>query len=80
MNTIKKRTKKIISKILEINILNLKENTNLKDDLKIDSLDIIEIVMTIEEEFNIEISDTDIEKFVYLKDIIECIHKLKQHI
>jgi acyl carrier protein len=42
-------------------------------DLKLDSLDIVEIVMAIEDEFNITISDDDIQKLKTVKDAVEYI-------
>ena len=43
------------------------------DDLGADSLDIVELVMALEEEFNIEIPDADAEKVVTVEDVVEYI-------
>ena len=43
------------------------------DDLGADSLDIVELVMALEEEFDIEIPDTDAEKVVAVSDVVEYI-------
>ena len=43
------------------------------DDLGADSLDIVELVMALEEEFDIEIPDTDAEKVVSVSDVVEYI-------
>ena len=43
------------------------------DDLGADSLDIVELVMAIEEEFDIEIPDADAEKVVTVGDVVEYI-------
>lgn len=43
------------------------------DDLGADSLDIVELVMALEEEFNIEIPDTDAEKVVTVGDVVDYI-------
>jgi len=40
-------------------------------DLEADSLDAVEIIMRIEEEFEIEISDEDAEKMQYVKDLVK---------
>jgi len=40
------------------------------DDLGADSLDLVELVMEMEENFGIEISDDELEKIVYVKDVI----------
>ena len=42
-------------------------------DLGADSLDIVELIMALEEEFDIEISDTDAEKIVTVGDVVEYI-------
>lgn len=46
------------------------------DDLEADSLDIVELMMALEEEFDIEIPDEDAEKITAVKDAVEYI---KQH-
>jgi acyl carrier protein len=43
------------------------------DDLGADSLDIVELVMALEEEFDIEIPDSDAEKVVSVSDVVEYI-------
>ena len=43
------------------------------DDLGADSLDIVELVMALEEEFNIEIPDADAEKVVTVGDVVDYI-------
>ena len=43
------------------------------DDLGADSLDIVELIMALEEEFNIEIPDADAEKVVTVSDVVEYI-------
>jgi acyl carrier protein len=50
--------------------------TRLVEDLKIDSLDIIDIIMDLEEEFEIEISEADSEKCRTVADIHALIEKL----
>ena len=43
------------------------------DDLGADSLDIVELIMALEEEFDIEIPDSDAEKVVTVNDVVEYI-------
>ena len=43
------------------------------DDLGADSLDIVELIMALEEEFDIEISDADAEKVVTVGDVVDYI-------
>ena len=47
------------------------------DDLGADSLDIVELIMALEEEFDIEIPDSDAEKVVTVGDVVEYI---KEHV
>lgn len=46
-------------------------DSNLMDDLKADSLDAVEIIMAVEEEFDLEIPDVDAEKFRTVRDMVE---------
>ena len=43
------------------------------DDLGADSLDIVELIMALEEEFDLEIPDSDAEKIVTVNDVVEYI-------
>ena len=45
------------------------------DDLGADSLDIVELVMALEEEYSIKIPDTELENLKTVKDIVDCIEK-----
>ena len=47
--------------------------TSLKDDLDADSLDAVEVIMALEEEFDIEIPDEEAEYFKTIGDIVEYI-------
>jgi len=48
----------------------VKPESSFIEDLGADSLDIVELVMALEEEFNIEISDEDAEKIRTVKDVV----------
>jgi acyl carrier protein len=47
------------------------------DDLGADSLDLVELIMAMEEKFDIEIPDEDAEKIVTVKDAVDYVDKLK---
>ena len=49
------------------------ENLSLKDDLDADSVDLMEFVLTIEDEFGIEISDEEIDNLQSVADVLEII-------
>ena len=50
-------------------------DTNLMKDLEADSLDAVEIIMAIEEEFDIEIPDEDAEKFQLVGDLVKYVEE-----
>jgi len=49
--------------------------TNLMKDLEADSLDAVEIIMAIEEEFGVEIPDEEAEKFQIVQDLVDWLDK-----
>lgn len=51
--------------------------TSLMKDLEADSLDAVEIIMALEDEFNVEIPDTEAEKFQTIGDIVKFIEANK---
>ncbi|MBA7589678.1 Acyl carrier protein [subsurface metagenome] len=69
------RIKKIIVKQSGIDESKITENSSFLDDLGLDSLDIIELIMELEEEFNIEIPDKEAEKIKTVGDVIKYLNK-----
>ena len=67
------RVKKIIMEQLGAVDTAVTMEASFLDDLGADSLDIVELVMALEEEFDIEIPDTDAEKVVTVGDVVEYI-------
>ncbi|MBC5712889.1 acyl carrier protein [Roseburia sp. BX1005] len=63
--------KTIIAEQLNVNEDEIKEESNFKDDLGADSLDLFELVMSLEEEYGIEIPSDDLEKIATVNDVIE---------
>ncbi|KAA1243617.1 acyl carrier protein [Aquimarina sp. RZ0] len=57
---------------------NFNENLSLSDDLAIDSLDVINIVIDIENEFDIEISDEEVKQLTDVASCLDLIEKSKQ--
>lgn len=70
------KLKDIISEVLNIGKDDITEDTKFVDDLGADSLDIFQIIMGIEEEFDIEIDNEDVEKITTVGEVIEEIRKL----
>jgi acyl carrier protein len=71
--SIEERVKQIIVEQLGANESEVNPNAKFIDDLGADSLDLVELVMALEEEYNMEISDEDAEKIQSVGDAIEYI-------
>jgi acyl carrier protein len=67
---IEDKIKKTIADKLKVDISEVVPEASLIDDLGADSLAIVELIMTMEEEFDIEVPDDDAEKLVKVKDVI----------
>jgi len=67
------KVKEIISKQLDVDLAEVKDDASFVDDLGADSLDTVELVMAFEEEFGVEIPDEDAEKITKVKDAISYI-------
>lgn len=73
MMDIAERVKKIIVDQLGVEADEVNENASFVDDLGADSLDVVELVMAFEEEFDLEIPDEDAEKISTVGDAIQYI-------
>ncbi len=75
MNTeeVFEKVKKIIVEQLGVAEASVTMDSSFIDDLGADSLDIVELVMALEEEFDIEIPDSDAEKVVTVGDVVDYI-------
>lgn len=67
------KLKSLISEGLGVDKELVKEEATFVDDLSADSLDIVELIMSVEEEFDMEVPDADAEKIVTVGDIIDYI-------
>ena len=65
--------KAILVKHLKIDPNTITENTNLQEDLGADSLDLVDVVMSLEDEFDKEIPDEDVESIKTVGDIVSYI-------
>ncbi len=75
MNTeeVFEKVKAVIVEQLGVAETSVEMESSFIDDLGADSLDIVELVMALEEEFDMEIPDTDAEKVVTVGDVVEYI-------
>ena len=71
MENIEQRVKKIIAEQLGVNEAEIKTESSFVDDLGADSLDTVELVMALEEEFETEIPDEDAEKITTVQQAID---------
>ena len=65
----------IIRETLRLGDMDINEDTNLKEDLGADSLDLFEVAMAFEEEFDVEIPTEELEKFTTVGSIAEYMKK-----
>ena len=75
MATVHDRIASIVSERLGVDESEVKREATFKDDLGADSLDVVELVMELEDEFEIEISDEDAEKIATVGDVIDYIER-----
>ncbi len=73
MASIAERVKQIVAEQLGVDEDQVTNEASFMDDLGADSLDTVELVMALEEEFDIEISDEDAEKIQTVQDAIDYI-------
>lgn len=65
------KIKAIIAEVLNVDANEIKMETTFVDDLGADSLDVFQIIMGLEEEFDIEIPNEEAEKIVTVGDAVE---------
>ncbi|MCI8282556.1 MAG: acyl carrier protein [Lachnospiraceae bacterium] len=65
------KLKKIIAEVLNVDEEEITMDTTFVDDLGADSLDIFQIIMGLEEEFDVEIANEEAEKIVTVGDAVE---------
>ena len=70
---IAQKVKEIVSDKLDVDADDIQEDKDFVEDLKADSLAIVEVVLALEEQFEIEIPDEDTEKIKTVRDAIEYI-------
>jgi acyl carrier protein len=71
MDNIEQRVKKIVAEQLGVNEADIKTESSFVDDLGADSLDTVELVMALEDEFETEIPDEEAEKITTVQQAID---------
>ncbi|MDP1957806.1 MAG: acyl carrier protein [Rhodocyclaceae bacterium] len=74
MDNIEQRVKKIVAEQLGVNEADIKNDSSFVDDLGADSLDTVEQVMALEEEFECEIPDEEAEKITTVQQAIDYVN------
>ena len=69
------KVKSIIAEQLGVKIEEVKPEASFIDDLGADSLDTVELIMALEEQFNVEIPDEDAEKMIKVSDAIKYVEE-----
>ena len=69
------RLKKIIADQLSVNEDDVVPEASFIDDLNADSLDLVELIMSLEEEFSVKISDEDAAKILTVQDAMDYLHE-----
>ena len=77
MSTIEERVKKIVIEQLGVKEEEVKAEASFVDDLGADSLDTVELVMALEEEFDTEIPDEEAEKITTVQTAIDYVNANK---
>ena len=73
MENIEQRVRKIVAEQSGVNEADIKNESSFTNDLGADSLDTVELVMALEDEFECEIPDEDAEKIVSVSDVVDYI-------
>ena len=77
MSSIEERTNKVIAEQLGVDVGDIKPEASFIEDLGADSLDTVELVMALEEEFEIEIPDTEAEK---IRTVGDAVKHIEEHV
>ena len=77
MSSVEDQVKAIIAEQLGIKVDEIKQDASFVDDLGADSLDPVELVMALEEEFETEIPDEEAEKITTVQNAIDYVNKAK---
>lgn len=67
------KVKKLIAEQLDVEESEITLESSFQEDLDADSLDVVELIMAIEDEFDVEISDEEAEKISTVKDAVDYI-------
>ena len=78
MSTVEQQVKKIVAEQLGVKEEEVTNDASFVDDLGADSLDTVELIMALEEEFGIEVPDEQAEKLLTVGDVVKYIEEHQQ--
>jgi acyl carrier protein len=67
---LKEKVIKLVSEATKVDAQNISQNTNFIDDLNLDSLDMVELMMKMEDEFGVEIPEDETENLKSIGDVV----------
>ena len=70
------KIKRILSEQFDVEEDSITQDTRIEEDLGADSLDVVDLIMSIEDEFEVEIADEDIENIKNVKDLEKYISQI----
>ncbi|WP_297191909.1 acyl carrier protein [uncultured Campylobacter sp.] len=70
--------KAVVVEQLSVEADSVKMESKIIEDLGADSLDVVELVMALEEKFGVEIPDSEAEKLLTIKDVVDYIEKIQK--
>ncbi len=73
--SVEEKVKNIVAEQLSLDVAEVTNDAHILEDLNADSLDITELVMALEEEFDLEIDDDEAQKLMKVQDIVDYIEK-----
>ncbi|EFM24878.1 putative acyl carrier protein [Peptoniphilus duerdenii ATCC BAA-1640] len=73
----KERILEIIAAQFTMDVASLNPKMDFRDDLNADSIDLVELIMTMEDEFGIQVSDDDIKNLNTIEDVIDYVEELE---
>ncbi len=69
---------KLIAEHFNKEVDELDEDMSFQDDLNADSIELVELIMSIEEEYDIEVAEEDLEKLETIGDVIDYVEEIEQ--
>jgi len=79
MNDIKERVYKVVEEVLDVSASEIKDELSFQKDLEADSLDLVDLIMELEKEFEDEIDDISDEDAQNIQTVGEAINYITQH-